>query len=785
MITRSSSIISILSLAVGVLITACSSALQAETTEEAYLRFARNISGLDYGDFLYQRTDSFLFASNPDLKASSENLDQAMAVGTTLNELSELAKHPEPKVRTLALMRLYNMEEPAALRVIYARSGDMAEAFPSRSFLTQDHESDRMLLDTQPITVGSLASLMLKQADFPVRWLGDPATGGSIEEWIGWYEYLYFRATGRTDPILKERFPKMVAVRRKIDALPPVTRAWMLLAIGTIDLHTNENRDPRENLAPLFATEEELIAAAKQLGPDVLLAFLRDGTRTGLRDPKSDDATKGRGFIIAHAGELFREQDAEVLKSMGEIVAACDAKPTMASLWIREELDRCDKERSGYGKGKVLAALLDLCGDRERDFIVGLFYVGLGKDDSSYEQQEFIRELKRRKPKEWKNTFQKIVEHSEFEHLGHLTVVYFTSLTAKLGNARIPTNQDNRNLPLPEIRNLLRTYFRLPEVNYRLLQEKIEFVKPPVLTVKLPGPAEFIELNPDGTIVAVIPREGHVRLLSIIDGKPLADLATEGEVRTVHFGKSNGRLLTLNRDRLLQTWDIATAKEISRTQSDALATYYDAIFSSSGEFLVTAPHQSYAVIDLESVKARWEIEMRTRGNGMFRLSPDDQRLAINDGFGKTILFYDIATGKPIAPLDGHADVPLWSAFSPDGNVFVSWANDNEIIVWNGKTGGFQYKFTCPSGIIPWLIFTADSQHMFCSTEQRQIALFNVETGIATRAFSHSPEFGGQDRFSPIALRISQDGKQLIALAQVSTGKRGQADTYLERWDLKP
>lgn len=453
-------------LTAGIVIAAFPSALRGETTGEAYQRLAQGISGLTYGDILWQRPPDFC-DTNPDLKASFEHLDQAMAVKTTLAELTELAKHPEPKVRTLAMMRLYNMEEPDAFRVIYSMASDQADTFSARSFLTQDHASNRMLLDTKPVTVGKLASMMLEQADIPPHWLGDPATGEAIEEWTGWYQYLYYRATGRTIPIRAERAPRIVAVRRKIDALPPTTRAWMLLAIGVIDLHTNENRDPREKLAPLFATEEELIAAAKQLGPDALIVFLRDGTRTGQRDPNGD-LKKGRDFILDHAGDLFRKQDAEALKSMGELIAAADADPERASQLIREEIDLRDKGQSYYGRGKTIAALLDLCGDREADFVVHRFYEGLRKDDDGYEQQEFISELERRKPKEWKKTLRGIVAHPGFEKL-EKPLVYFALMTAKLGETEIPTAQDNRNLPLPQVRNRLRAYFDLPhEKDYRI-----------------------------------------------------------------------------------------------------------------------------------------------------------------------------------------------------------------------------------------------------------------------------------------------------------------------------
>ena len=758
--------------------------LHAESTGEAFQRLARGISYLTYGDVLWQRTPSY-FKDDPDLKTSWENYQQAMAVMTDLAELKILASHPDSKVRTLAMMRLYNMEEPEAFRVIYGRVSDDAETFPSRSFLTQISGTDRMQLESKPCTVAKVANLMLEQAGFPLRWLGDPATGGSIEEWTGWYEYLYRRATGRTSPIPKNRVPKMAAVRRKIDALPPVTRAWMLLAVGTIDLDINEGRDPRVHI-PLFATEEDLIAAAKQLGPDALLAFLRDGTRTGLRDPKGDDASKGRGFIIANAGDLFRKEDADVLMAMDLLVAAADANPELASDRIRQALAGWETDKSIYydQRGDALAALLDLCGDRESDFVVRTFYEEPWATARSNAEDAFIRELGRRKPKEWKKTIRGLVGHREFERLNDGTVFGLARMVGILeGGDIVNWNPTRGTIYVTAVRNTLRQHFGLPLVTYRPLEERIESVKPPVLTVKLPIAPEFFELSPDGAILAAVPREGHLALFSTTDGKALGTLASQGEVRALHFGRSDGRLMTLNRERLLQTWDIATANEISRTQSDTLAIYYDAIFSSSGEFLVSSPHQGYAVIDLASLKPRSQIEMRTRGNGMFRLSPDDQQLAINDGFGKTIRFFDIGSAKPFATLEGHADVPLSAAFSPDGEIFVSWANDGKIMFWNGKTGAFLREFTHSSGLFPWLVFTADSKHTLCSTKQRQFAKFDVQTGIATHAFAHSPELGRMDRIRPTPPRISMDGKKLVGLTQVSTGKRDQFETYLECWDL--
>jgi hypothetical protein len=94
-----------------------------------------------------------------------------------------------------------------------------------------------------------------------------------------------------------------------------------------------------------------------------------------------------------------------------------------------------------------------------------------------------------------------------------------------------------------------------------------------------------------------------------------------------------------------------------------------------------------------------------------------------------------------------------------------------------------HEFTHPDGLFPWLVFTADSKHLLCSTEKRLNALFDIKTGIASRAFAYSSTLGARALSLQNPPRISKDGKRLVSVTQVQTGKRDQYDSYLECWDL--
>jgi hypothetical protein len=422
----------------------------AETTAEAYRRLAGGIAYLPYRDVLWVQVPSPQHLKDDlELKRSWENYQQAMALPASLGELTELAADPEPKVRTLALMRLYDMEDPVAFRVLYTRLDDSAATFP---VCENDELIHRMVVESKPRTVGGLARLMAEQAGELRNHPDDPAL---LDQTVGWYRYLYYRATGGDLPIPQERAGKRAALRSKIDRLPAPTRDWMLLALGPIHLDINE-WNPRAPI-PLFATEEELLAASKELGPGALLDFVRDGTRLGLREKprKFNGAEKDRNFILAHAGQLFRGQDAEALAAMGQRVAAVDADPEQAGRLLREELKQ---EKSEDRQGIAAGAMVDLCGDAESEFIAQWFYQA-----SERAHLEFINELGRRNPRQWRKAIGAIAADPQFERLERRTLYFLTDLTTKWLGSETPASKPD--LSMPALRNLQRTQAGLPQVD--------------------------------------------------------------------------------------------------------------------------------------------------------------------------------------------------------------------------------------------------------------------------------------------------------------------------------
>ena len=315
------------------------------------------------------------------------------------------------------------------------------------------------------------------------------------------------------------------------------------------------------------------------------------------------------------------------------------------------------------------------------------------------------------------------------------------------------------------------------------LEDRIEVVKHPVWSRTINGDTISITLSSDGETLATVPWTGRVRLFSGGSGESLGEIPTEKDRPVVHYRKSDGCLLTLDWSGLLQAWDIAQLKEISRSKSESLATS-DGIFGDAGDILFKC-QQGVSLIDLATGKTRWTTELRTRGAGMIALSPDGQRLAVNDGFGRTIRLLDAVTSKLVANLDGHSDVPFKAAFSPDANWLMSISSDRRVILWNGRTGELKREFICPAGFHGLPVFSADSTHFIAVTDHHLLGLFDRFTGIAVRGCAPSAPPPQIRSISYVGACFSKDGKQLICATMRYIGRTDESETRIDCWDLAP
>jgi hypothetical protein len=353
---------------------------------EAFEVTAAGLSVLDYGDVAYGRVGPGGEALAPSSVPASEVLSALLGRDDPLDEVLVLLGHDDPRVRMLALVELFDREDPRLLPHLVGRVDDEGAAIPQAarfsSAMIPDGDGLRRVPEhappPEPRTVGQVARQLvgfyMERAGFYYGLEGYRDHPGWETYWAerskrevcaSWLLVRHERAHGGVSPLADAAGPRLRGVRALVDALPTGDRELVLLWLPAKD--------------GAFSTPVERMDAARTLGRARLRAILR-------REPPTDDpdlvprtdANAGRyplegvvRFVLEHAGELLAPEDLPLLLELEAAeearAAAGDAWPMRTSLWrvAAAELDRenarahLEQAWAAYQEGDGPEAVLD------------------------------------------------------------------------------------------------------------------------------------------------------------------------------------------------------------------------------------------------------------------------------------------------------------------------------------------------------------------------------------------------------------------------------------------
>lgn len=187
-------------------------------------------------------------------------------------------------------------------------------------------------------------------------------------------------------------------------------------------------------------------------------------------------------------------------------------------------------------------------------------------------------------------------------------------------------------------------------------------------------------------------------------------------------------------------------------------------------------HKDYLRIwDMKNQQIYAEFPVSTN-NLSFSWSPDTNVLAYNDQAFVTL--WDAATRQirhasniPIkipsvnlfqGPNDGY----IWSlGWSPDGNHIAITTVNWEVFIWNVQTSLVDQVFHAPQTIDSPLIWAPDGEKLMLSEgHERQISLFNLETGKQTEVEFTTSWFLFYIAWSPDGRFLATDGPNIYGSA---------------------
>ncbi|MEM7390773.1 MAG: hypothetical protein AAF492_00375, partial [Verrucomicrobiota bacterium] len=361
-----------------------------EQTREAFEAFAKAMPYLDTDAVLYDKNDQFLFElADPALeKRHFQMLERVTERRFSNAALLKLLEHPEPKVRTLAMAALFDREDPGLLPHLYKLCGDSAPTFDAYGKLAAEQPGGAGPGNRQQ-TVGGIATRMMELYLEPAGFhngVRRPNRPGFVEYWAerrlrphcaSWFEVQMRRARHGISPPLASSRERIRAVRKRIDQLPPLDRAWTLLWLK------------RDSGGYLLAKDRERLEACRAIGPDKLMAMLLGRIPSGdpdlrLRPRETYPYRIMVEFVLQHANELLRPQDSETLRRHGirqkrhrqhQVkapiitpwwhIGAARLKPAHARRILRRAMAEFNLERDGKHRATLAIAFWRLLGSSE------------------------------------------------------------------------------------------------------------------------------------------------------------------------------------------------------------------------------------------------------------------------------------------------------------------------------------------------------------------------------------------------------------------------------------
>lgn len=310
-------------------------------------------------------------------------------------QLEGLLKHPDPKVRTLALGAIFQREDGRDLPLIVALEEDDAPTFPNLSSTLRAGGRPETISDLESDqSVGEVAARLLdfwgvphakkkyggaNERDFAKYW----EERKDREYCTGWFHFKLSRASRGISSTRKAYLEDIRNVRKQIDQLPKEDRAWVL-----ISLRGRAGHDA-------LTSEDELVKMLQEIPPDRLLLILQ--RKASFSDPDLQQPGVNNSltaFILKHAGSLLRPQDADVLLACEEddvqkirfhslpteywVTAAASLRSVTVSQMLREALENAPKQDEFHAKKRarfVVAFLKSkIADDSDISYLTDWFY---------------------------------------------------------------------------------------------------------------------------------------------------------------------------------------------------------------------------------------------------------------------------------------------------------------------------------------------------------------------------------------------------------------------------
>jgi WD40 repeat protein len=247
---------------------------------------------------------------------------------------------------------------------------------------------------------------------------------------------------------------------------------------------------------------------------------------------------------------------------------------------------------------------------------------------------------------------------------------------------------------------------------------------------------------------------GSVRVFEIATGKQIHDLRPGGDVwfSWAAFVPGGKYIATACRDsKDLILWDLkdgTVVRKLPGIVDPSLTT--PAVSPDGKQILCTTEDRAVRLWDLAAGKELAKLDGHAdKAAGVF--SSDGKKI-LTFSPDKTLRLWDAKTGNPLHTLEGH-EAACTGSFSPDSKLVLSFSADDTIRLWDVETGKEVRRLIGGKGLHGTRGFIAAGRQVAAFCDDQKYRLWDTETGRLVREIDLSA--AGGDRWTMTA---SPDGR---------------------------
>ncbi len=203
-------------------------------------------------------------------------------------------------------------------------------------------------------------------------------------------------------------------------------------------------------------------------------------------------------------------------------------------------------------------------------------------------------------------------------------------------------------------------------------------------------PVRRAAFSPDGTRIVSAGLDGRVHFWDANSLRLVPDMdfiRHESAVYSAAFDSAGARVVTASQDRTARIWDLATRRHVALPVQDSRVTF--AAFDQSGRRVVMTAGTRAQVFDAATGQPL-DIVLRHSKEVFSAVFSPSGDLILTAEHDERAVIWDARSGRQVRVLggrpDGHRKSVNWASFNPAGDRVVTVSDDESARIWNAADG---------------------------------------------------------------------------------------------------